>query len=359
MFDSTRKTILSGIQPTNTPHLGNYLGATKNWVTMQEDYNCICFIADLHAITVRQEPAKLRAQTRETYALLMAMGMDVNKSVLFVQSHNHCHAELAWVLSCFTQFGELSRMTQFKDKAKQGLTAGSGLCPEQGGSLTEQSGNLTEQGVTASLGLFAYPTLQAADILIYNADLVPVGADQKQHLELSRNIAVRFNNAYSPTFTVPEPHIPKQVGKIMSLSEPTKKMSKSDENPNASVFVLDDRDTIIRKFKRAVTDSEAEVVYRAEDEGKAGINNLLSIYSAVTGREIADAEREFAGRGYGEFKAAVGEAVADAFAPIQSDFARLIADKAELEACMKSGAERATAISARTLAKVYRKVGLA
>ncbi|MCL1831898.1 MAG: tryptophan--tRNA ligase [Oscillospiraceae bacterium] len=330
--ENKRKRVLSGIQPTNTPHLGNYLGATKNWVDMQNDYDCVCFIADLHAITVRQEPAKLRAQTRETYALLMAMGIDPDRSVLFVQSHNHKHAELAWVLSCFTQFGELSRMTQFKDKSSKG----------------EENMNL---------GLFAYPTLQAADILIYNADLVPVGADQKQHLELSRNIAVRFNNAYSPTFTVPEPHIVKATAKIMSLSEPTKKMSKSDENPNASVFVLDERDVIIKKFKRAVTDSGTEIVYREDDEGKAGINNLMGIYCAVTGSSIADTEAEFAGRGYGDFKASVGEAVADTFAPIQSEFKRLMGDKAHVDACMKSGAERAIALSAKTLAKVYRKVG--
>jgi tryptophanyl-tRNA synthetase len=225
-------------------------------------------------------------------------------------------------------------MTQFKDKSAKG-----------------------EDSMNA--GLFTYPVLQAADILIYQADLVPVGADQKQHLELSRNIAVRFNNAYSPTFTVPEPHIPKSVGKIMSLSEPAKKMSKSDENPNASVSVLDERDVIIRKFKRAVTDSDAQVVYREDDETKAGINNLLSIYSAVSGKSIEQAQAEFEGRGYGEFKTAVGEATADVFAPVQREYARLIADKAHLDACMKSGAERAERISAKTLAKVYRKVGLA
>ncbi|MCL2754248.1 MAG: tryptophan--tRNA ligase [Oscillospiraceae bacterium] len=331
--ENTRKTILSGIQPTNTPHLGNYLGATKNWVDMQASYDCVCFVADLHAITVRQDPAKLRAQTRQTYALLMAMGMDADKSILFVQSHNHHHAELNWVLSCFTQFGELSRMTQFKDKSSKG-----------------------EDSMNA--GLFTYPTLQAADILLYQADLVPVGADQKQHLELSRNIAVRFNNAYSPTLVVPEPHIPKAVGKIMSLSEPTKKMSKSDDNPNASVSVLDERDVIIRKFKRAVTDSEAQICYREEDEAKAGINNLLSIYAAVTGKAVAEAEAEFAGRGYGEFKEAVGAAVADVFEPVQREYARLIEDKAHLDACMKSGAQRAMRISGKTLAKVYRKVGL-
>jgi tryptophanyl-tRNA synthetase len=331
---SDKKIIFSGIQPTNTPHLGNYLGALKNWVNMQEDYNCIYSVVDLHAITVRQEPAKLRAQTRETYALLMAMGIDVGKTVLFIQSHNCKHAELAWVLSCFTQFGELSRMTQFKDKSAK----------------NEENMNL---------GLFAYPTLQAADILLYQADLVPVGADQKQHLELSRDIAVRFNNAYSPTFVVPEPHIPKSTGRVQSLTEPDKKMSKSDDNPNASVSVLDERDVIIRKFKRAVTDSGAEIVYREGDEGKAGVNNLLSIYSAVTGKNITQSEAEFAGKGYGDFKLAVGEAVADLFAPIQAEYAKLSADKTYLDSCMRSGAEKAARISGKTLRKVYKKLGFA
>jgi tryptophanyl-tRNA synthetase len=324
-----KKIIFSAIQPTNTPHLGNYLGALRNWVDMQEDYDCIYSVADLHAITVRQEPAKLRAQIRETYALLMAMGIDTERTVLFVQSHNPKHAELAWVLSCFTQFGELSRMTQFKEKSARG-----------------------EESMNA--GLFTYPVLQAADILLYGADSVPVGADQKQHLELSRDIAVRFNNAYSETFTLPQPHIPTNCSKVQSLSEPTKKMSKSDENPNASVSLLDSRDVIIKKFKRAVTDSGADIVY---DEEKPGIANLISIYTAITGESVADCERGFAGRGYGEFKAAVGEAVADSFAPIQAEYARLIADKAELDSCMRSGAEKAARASAKTLRKVYRKLG--
>jgi len=329
---SDNKTIFSGIQPTNTPHLGNYLGALKNWVAMQEEYNCIYSVVDLHAITLRQEPAAFRAQTRETYALLMAMGIDVERTVLFVQSHNSHHAELSWILSCFTQFGELSRMTQFKDKSAK-----------------------NEENINA--GLFTYPTLQAADILLYQADLVPVGADQKQHLELSRDIAVRFNNAYSPTFTVPQPHIPKAAGKVQSLTEPEKKMSKSDDNPNASVSVLDSRDVVIKKFKRAVTDSEAEIVYNENNPVKAGINNLLAIYSAVTGKSISDAEAEFAGKGYGDFKAAVGEAVADVFTPIQAEYAKLSSDKAYLEGCMKEGAEKASRISVKTLRKVYKKMG--
>jgi len=332
-MENNKKIIFSGIQPTNTPHLGNYLGALKNWVVMQADYDCIYSVVDLHAITIRQDPAKLRAQTRETYAILMAMGIDVEKTVLFVQSHNCRHAELAWVLSCFTQFGELGRMTQFKDKSGK-----------------------NEDNI--NLGLFAYPTLQAADILLYQADLVPVGADQKQHLELSRDIAVRFNNAYSPTFVVPEAHIPTNCAKVQSLSEPEKKMSKSDENPHASVSVLDSRDVIIKKFKRAVTDSESRIVFDEGNPARAGITNLLAIYSAVSGKTVADCEGEFAGKGYGDFKTAVGEAVADAFAPIQAQYARLIADKAYLDECMKSGAQKAQYISTKTLRKVYKKIGL-
>ncbi|MCL2036218.1 MAG: tryptophan--tRNA ligase [Oscillospiraceae bacterium] len=328
----SKKIIFSGIQPTNTPHLGNYLGALKNWVNMQDEYDCIYSVVDLHAITLRQEPAKLRAQTKETYAILMALGIDVEKTLLFVQSHNQHHAELAWTLSCYTQFGELSRMTQFKDKSAK-----------------------NEENINA--GLFTYPILQAADILLYQADLVPVGADQKQHLELSRDIAVRFNNAYSETFTLPEPYIPTSAAKVKSLTEPTKKMSKSDENPGASVGLLDSRDEVIRKFKRAVTDSDAEIVFDEGNVEKSGINNLLSIYSAVSGKSISDCEGEFAGKGYGDFKIAVGEAVADAFAPIQTEYERLIADKAYLEGCMKSAAEKSLRISGKTLRKVYKKIG--
>jgi len=261
------------------------------------------------------------------------MGIDTQKTILFVQSHNSRHAELAWVLSCYTQFGELSRMTQFKDKSAK-----------------------NEENINS--GLFTYPILQAADILLYQADLVPVGADQKQHLELSRDIAVRFNNAYSPTFTLPQAYIPQNCAKVMSLSEPTKKMSKSDQNPNACVSVLDDRDVIIKKFKRAVTDSGSEIVYEEENPDKAGINNLISIYTAVTGKTVAECESEFAGKGYGDFKSATGEAVADLFSPIQAEYAKLISDKALLESCMKSGAEKSAAIATKTLGKVYRKIGL-
>ena len=329
METETKKRIFSGIQPTNTPHLGNYLGALANWVKLQDEYDCTYSIVDLHSITVRQDPVKLKKQINESYALLLAMGVDPERSTVFIQSHNCNHAELSWILSCYTQFGELSRMTQFKDKSAKH--------PEN-----------------INAGLFTYPVLMAADILAYQADLVPVGIDQKQHLELARNIAQRFNQIYGDVFTMPEPYIPKTGAKVMSLQDPTKKMSKSDENPNASISVLDDRDTIIRKFKRAVTDSEAEVAYR---EGKDGINNLMSIYSAVTDKTFEEIEKEFAGKGYGDFKLAVGEATADRLAPMQNEFARIIADKAYIQECMKKGAEKAFKTTRKTIQKVYKKVG--
>ncbi len=329
MFDKEKKLIFSGIQPTGVFTLGNYIGAVRNWGPLQDEYNCIYCIVDLHAITVKQEPALLRKNTLGAYALLLACGIDPQKSIAFIQSHNPNHAELSWVLSCSTQFGELSRMTQFKDKS------------------AKHADNI-------NAGLFTYPVLMAADILAYNADLVPIGADQKQHLELARNIAVRFNQKYSETFTVPEPYIPTVGARVMSLQDPEKKMSKSDANPNACVYILDDKDTIIRKFKRAVTDSEAQVVYR---EGKAGINNLITIYSAVTGKAVAEIEREFEGKGYGDFKLAVGEAVADSLEGVRTEYARLIADKAYLEQCYKQGAEQAYSISRRVVSKAYKKVG--
>lgn len=324
-----KKLIFSGIQPTGTFTLGNYIGAVRNWGPLQDEYNCIYCVVDMHAITVRQDPVKLRQNTLNSYALLMACGIDVEKSILFIQSHVKTHAELNWVLCCNTQFGELSRMTQFKDKSQKH--------PDD-----------------INAGLFTYPSLMAADILAYNADLVPVGVDQKQHLELARNIAQRFNQRYGEFFTVPEPYIAEIGAKVMSLQEPTKKMSKSDENPNACILILDDKDTIIRKCKRAVTDSEAEVVYR---EGKDGINNLMTIYSSVTGKDFAAIEAEFAGKGYGDFKIAVGEAVADHLEPVRSEFARLIQDKAYLKECYTAGAEKALRYSQRVLNKVYRKVG--
>lgn len=329
MEQTSKKRIFSAIQPTNTPHLGNYLGALVNWIKLQDEFDCAYAIADLHSITVRQDPQKLRKQITESFALLLAMGVDPKKSIAFVQGHNPAHAELSWVLSCSTQFGELSRMTQFKDKSEKH--------PEN-----------------INAGLFTYPVLMAADILLYQADLVPVGVDQKQHLELTRNVAQRFNSVYGETFVMPEPYIIKTTAKIMSLQDPAKKMSKSDENPNASISVLDDRDTIIRKFKRAVTDSDAEICYK---EGKDGINNLMSIYSAVTGKEFDEIEREFSGKGYGDFKLAVGEATADMLKPMQENFAKIIGDKAYINDCMREGAEKAYKASRKTLQKVYKKVG--
>lgn len=324
-----KKLIFSGIQPTGTFTLGNYIGAVRNWGPLQDEYNCIYCVVDMHAITVKQDPVKLRQNTMNSYALLMACGIDVEKSILFIQSHVKTHAELSWILGCNTQFGELSRMTQFKDKSQK-------------------------HADDVNSGLFTYPVLMAADILAYNADLVPVGVDQKQHLELARNIAQRFNQRYGDFFTLPEPYIPKVGAKVMSLQDPTKKMSKSDENPNSVILILDDKDTIIRKFKRAVTDSEAEVCYR---DGKDGINNLMTIYSSVTGKDFAAIESEFAGKGYGDFKLAVGEAVADHLEPVRTEFARLIADKAYLKKCYTEGAEKALRYSQRIVSKVYRKVG--
>ena len=329
MEEIRKKRIFSGIQPTNTPHLGNYFGPMINWVKMQDEYDCAYSIVDLHSITVRQDPAKLRRQISESYALLIAMGIDPEKSIVFVQGHNPAHAQLSWILSCYTQFGELSRMTQFKDKSQR------------------HADNING-------GLFTYPVLMAADILLYQADVVPVGLDQKQHLELTRNIAERFNNLYGETFTVPETYIVKSTQKIASLADPGKKMSKSDENPNATVTVLDDRDTIMRKFKRAVTDSGCEV---RRGEGKEGIENLMSVYGAVTEKTFDEIEKEFEGKGYGDFKAAVGEAVADSLLPMQERYRQIISDKSYLEKCMREGAEKAYAASRRTLQKASKKVG--
>lgn len=326
-----KKIVYSAIQPSGTITLGNYLGALKNWVVMQEEgtHNCIYTLADLHTITVRQEPAKMRKNVLDAYASILACGIDVEKSIFFIQSHVHQHAELAWILNCYTQFGELSRMTQFKDKS------------------AKHADNI-------NAGLFTYPCLMAADILLYQADLVPVGADQKQHIELARDIAGRFNSLYSPTFTVPEGFIPKNGARVMSLQDPTKKMSKSDENVNACVSLLDSPDVILKKFKRAVTDSEARVAY---GEGKDGINNLMGIYSVVTGKSMEDIENEFAGKGYGDFKVAVGEAVIEELRPIRERYEKLIADKAYLEESYRKGAEIAERMAQRTLDKVMKKIG--
>lgn len=326
-----KKIVYSAIQPSGTITLGNYLGALKNWVIMQEEgtHNCIYTLADLHTITVRQEPAKMRKNVLDAYASILACGIDVEKSIFFIQSHVHQHAELAWILNCYTQFGELSRMTQFKDKS------------------AKHADNI-------NAGLFTYPCLMAADILLYQADLVPVGADQKQHIELARDIAGRFNSLYSPTFTVPEGFIPKNGARVMSLQDPTKKMSKSDENVNACVSLLDSPDVILKKFKRAVTDSEARVAY---GEGKDGINNLMGIYSVVTGKSLEAIEAEFEGKGYGDFKVAVGEAVIEELRPIRERYEKLIADKAYLEECYRKSAEIAERMAQRTLDKVMKKIG--
>ena len=328
---AARKRILSGIQPTGTPTLGNYIGAVRNWALLQKDYDCLYMVADLHALTVRQVPADLRRQTREMAALLLAVGIDPKEHVLFVQSHVPAHTQLSWVLCCNTQFGELSRMTQFKDKSAKHPDNVNG-------------------------GLFTYPVLMAADILIYNADLVPVGQDQTQHLEIARTIANRFNGVYGPTFTLPEGYVPKAGAKIMSLAEPAKKMSKSDSNVNSYVLMTDDKDTIVRKFKRAVTDSDGQV--RFDAAAKPGVSNLMTIYATFTGKEMADIEAEFAGKGYGDFKLAVAEVTADALAPVQAEYGRILNDKAYVDEVLKEGAVRAAKLANRTTAKVYRKVGL-
>lgn len=324
-----KQIVLSAIQPTGTPTLGNYLGALKNWKNMTDDYECFYAVADLHSITVRPEPALLRRRTLEMYALLLSIGLDPEKNTVFVQSHVNAHAQLAWVLNCYTQFGEAARMTQFKDKSEKH--------PEN-----------------VNVGLFSYPTLMAADILLYQADFVPIGVDQKQHLEITRDIAERFNGLYGDTFKLPEPFIGKTGAKVMSLQEPTKKMSKSDTNVKAFISMLDDADTIVRKIKSAVTDSEARVYY---GEGKDGVNNLMGIYSCCTGKDFAEIEQEFAGKGYGDFKAAVAEAVVEELRPVKTEFDRLIADKAYLTACMEDGAKKASYFANKTLRKAMKKVG--
>ena len=325
----TKKKVLSCIQPSGMLTLGNYLGALKNWIAMQDEFDCTFAVADLHAITVKQEPAALRSQIYSTYALLLALGIDPEKNTLFIQSHVPHHTALSWLLSCNTQFGEMSRMTQFKDKSAKH--------PEN-----------------VNVGLFSYPVLMAADILLYKPDFVPVGADQKQHLEIARDIAIRFNNKYGDIFTIPEPYIPKTGARVMSLQDPEKKMSKSDENVNAWVAILDSKDDIIRKFKRAVTDSDACVRF---SDDKPGISNLITIYSAVTGKSVAEIEREFEGKGYGDFKLAVGETVADTLAPIKQKYDEIIKDKKALEVLYKQGAEKAIKVANKTYFKAMKKVG--
>lgn len=324
-----KKVLFSGMQATGNLTLGNYLGALKNWVNLSDEYECFYSVVDMHSITVRQDPAELRRRARALLTLYIAAGLDPEKNCLYYQSHVSGHAELAWILNCYTYMGELNRMTQFKDKAAK-----------------------NEDNINA--GLFTYPVLMAADILLYQADVVPVGVDQRQHLELTRDLAERFNNIYGDVFTVPEPYIGKVGAKIMSLQSPDKKMSKSDENPNASIYLLDDPDTIIRKFKRAVTDSEANICYRDE---QPGIKNLIDIYSVCTDQTPAQVEKEFAGKGYGDFKLAVGEAVVSVLSPLQAEVKRLEKDKAYIDNAIKNNAEKADYFANKTLRKVKKKVG--
>lgn len=329
-MENEKKVLFSGIQPSGILTLGNYLGAIKSWQDLQNEFNCIFSVVDMHAITVPQEPAKLRANTLELLSLYIAAGIDPEKSIMFVQSHVHEHAELAWVLDNVTYIGELSRMTQFKDKSKK-----------------QADGNI-------NMGLMNYPVLMAADILLYNVDLVPVGADQRQHLELTRDVAIRFNNRYSDTFKVPEGYFPKAGARVMSLCDPSQKMSKSDKNVNAFISMTDDRETIIRKFKRAVTDSGDEIRYA---ENKPGISNLIAIYACTEGLSVQAVEERFQGVGYGEFKEAVGESVANTLVPISQRQKQLLTDKATLLGILERGRDNASQIAARTLGKVYRKIG--
>ncbi len=323
-----KKRIFSGIKPSGELTLGSYMGAIKNWVKLQDEYECLYCIVDMHAITVRQVPADLRRRSLEQLAQYIACGLDPEKNIMFIQSHVPQHAELSWVLGCYTQFGELSRMTQFKDKSQK------------------HADNI-------NAGLFTYPVLMAADILLYQSDLVPVGHDQKQHVELCRDIATRFNYSFPDTFVLPEPFIPKMGARIMSLGAPENKMSKSE--PDGCVCLLDQPEDIMRKFKRAVTDCDSAVRY--DKENKPGISNLLTIYCAATNKTMEEAEAEFADQGYGVFKPAVGEAVVELLRPIREETQKLLADKAYLEGIYKEGAEKASWLANKTLRKVYKKVG--
>jgi len=327
---SDKKTILSGIQPSGKLCIANQLGAINNWVELQDEYNSIFLIVDLHSLTVPQVPAELRKRCLSFVAQYIACGINPEKSVIAVQSHVHQHTELAWVLSTLTSLGELNRMTQFKDKSKR-------------------------HAKNINAGLFTYPVLMASDILIYNADLVPVGADQKQHLELSRNLAERFNHRYSDTFTIPEPYIPKSSGRIMSLQNPENKMSKSDENENNFIALLDDSDTIIRKIKRSVTDSGSEVVF---SDDKQGLKNLMTIYSCYSGLSISDIENKYSGKMYSDFKGDLGEIISESLKPVREKYNEIISDKDYLNDVLSKGAEKANYIARNTLSKVYRKIGL-
>ncbi len=324
-----KKMIFSGVQPTGCVTLGNYIGALKNWVKLQKDYQCIYSVVDMHSITVRQNPEELRERCRQFLALYMACGIDPKESILFFQSHVSAHAELSWILNCHTYIGELSRMTQFKDKSAK-----------------------HEDNINA--GLFTYPVLMAADILLYQTDLVPVGVDQKQHLELARDIAIRFNRLYGDTFTVPEGYIPPVGARVMSLQDPTSKMSKSDPNPNGYIWLLDAPEVITKKIKRAVTDSDGEIAYR---EGKHGVNNLLSIYGAIIGKKPEEAALEFEGQGYGALKSRVAEAICEELRPVQERYNEISSDPAFLDTVSKAGAEKAAEIAEKTLRLVQDKVG--
>ena len=330
---AVKKVMLSGIQPSGDLHLGNYLGAVKNWAALADQFECYYFMADLHTLTVRQNPTEFRRRATAQLAQYIACGLDPQKNTLFLQSHVHEHAELGWILNCYTMFGELSRMTQFKDKSAKNADNING-------------------------GLFTYPALMAADILLYQADFVPVGEDQKQHCELTRDVAIRFNNLYGETFKVPEPYIPKVGARVMDLLDPHSKMSKSDEIGNGRVCLMDSPEDIARKFKRAVTDSDTERCVRYDPETKPGVANLMSIYAAVTGKSFEEIEREFEGRGYGAFKPAVGEAVIETLRPIREEAQKIMKDKSYLSELCRDGAERASHIAERTLRKVCKKVGL-
>ena len=329
-MEENKKVMLSGIQPSGELHLGNYLGAIRNWGARAEEFDCYYFMADMHTITVRQTPADLRRRTLTQLAQYIACGLDPEKNTLFVQSHVHQHAELGWVLNCYTMFGELSRMTQFKDKSAKNADNING-------------------------GLFTYPALMAADILLYQPDYVPVGEDQKQHVELTRNVAQRFNHVYGDVFKIPEPYIPKTGARVMSLNAPDSKMSKS--MPEGCVFLMEKPEDIMRKFKRAVTDSDTERCIRYAPAEKPGVANLMSIYAACTGKTYEEIETEFEGKGYGAFKPAVGEAVVETLRPIREESERLLADKAYLEGVYRAGAEKASYVAEKTLRKVYKKVG--
>ena len=327
-----QKRIFSGIQPSGELTLGSYMGAIKNWVSLQHDYECLFCIVDMHAITVRQNPADLRRRSVAQLAQYIACGLDPEKNTLFIQSHVHQHAELGWVLDCYSMFGELSRMTQFKDKSAKNADNING-------------------------GLFTYPSLMAADILLYQPDLVPVGEDQKQHVELCHTIARRFNGVYGDVFKIPEPFVPKVGARIMSLTNPTAKMSKSENEDTGRVLLMDDPTVIMRQFKRAITDSDTENCVRYDKENKPGVSNLMTIYSAVTGKSFDEIEQEFAGQGYGKFKPAVGEAVVETLRPIREEATRIMKDKAYLESVYRDGAQKASFVAEKTLRKVYKKVG--